>query len=465
MDAAWLYVEKKAAPAHFGPLLFMRCPEGEPDFVQTLSTHWRRHRQFAPPFNYCLADSLVPRWQVLADSELDMEYHFRHSALPAPGGEQELGILVSRLHSQPLDRSRPLWQCYLIEGLAGNRFAIYLKLHHAQIDGMGAAKLMARCFTTDPAARNMAPPWSVGPRGARTESVKPNPRDKPRPKLTELLGSGARQVNQVSTALRTLSLQAYLKRKHDLYAPYQGPKSVLNARISLHRRYATQRFALADLKAVAKAGDAKVNDVFLAVIGGALRRYLLEFALLPRLSLVGQIPVNIRPADDDGLGNALSFAYAPLGTDIADPVERLRAVERSTASSKVLQSHMGRDALQAYTAIVLAPYITEAVLNLGGHFRPAANLVISNIQGPDKWLYFNGAKVEHIYGPSVLFHGQALNITLASYVDEVNIGFTACRDRLPSMQKIAVYTGEELTLLARQLKCSLPSAKEKATKS
>lgn len=450
MDAAWLYVEKKAAPAHFGPLVFMSCPEGEPDFVKKLVAQWRQHRDFAPPFNYRLANSLVPRWEVVADEDLDMEYHFRHSALPEPGGEQELGVLVSRLHSYALDRAKPLWQCYLIEGLESGQFALYIKLHHAQLDGMAAANLMARCFTLDPGKSGMPPPWSIGLKGERNKTSVPKTFS-PVKIGKHKLGQG----NSLVKALSSLTRNAYMKKNNVLSAPYQGPKSALNSRISPHRRFATQRFELADLKRVATAGGVKVNAVFIAIIGAALRRYLQEFSDLPAQSLVGQVPVSIRPADDASAGNALSFVYVSLGTNIDDPVERLQVVHESSESSKMLQSQLTKDVLEAYTAVVLAPYITETILNLGGHYRPSANLVISNVAGPRERLYFNGARVEHIYGPSVLFHGQALNITLASYADEVNISFTACRDTLPSMQKIAVYSYEEFERLAAALGCTL----------
>lgn len=443
MDAAWLYVEKEQAPAHFGPLIFMSCPEGDEGFVQRLVAEWRKSLRFAPPFNYRLAKGLIPRWEITPDDQLDMEYHLRHSALPAPGGEAELGIMVSRLHSHKLDRKKPLWQCYVIEGIGGGRFAIYLKLHHAQMDGMAASALMAKCFSADPDARNMKAPWTIG----LTSSPEKIAAAKLKKQTASAQVSSWARLSNIRRALSTLGKEAYLNSSSSLFAPYQGPKSVLNGRISPHRRYATQRFELAQLKRIADKAGVKINDVFLAVTGAALRRYLSEQDLLPKKSLVGQIPVSIRPAGDDAIGNALSFVYATLGTDLDDPLARLQAVSQSTESAKSLQSTLTVEAIEAYTSIVLAPYITETILGLGGYLRPASNLVISNVMGPRQRMYFNGARIEHIYGPSVLFHGQALNITMSSYADEINIGYTACRDSLPSMQRIAVYSGEAMNEL------------------
>jgi len=443
MDAAWLYVEKEQAPAHFGPLIFMSCPVGDEGFVQRLVAEWRKSLTFAPPFNYHLAKGLVPRWAITPNEQLDMEYHLRHSALPAPGGEAELGIMVSRLHSHKLDRKKPLWQCYVIEGIGGGRFAIYLKLHHAQLDGMAASALLGKCFSPDPDARNMPAPWTVG----LTVSPEKKAAAKLKKESSAAQISAWSRLSNIRRALSTLGKEAYLNSKSSLFAPYQGPKSVLNGRISGHRRYATQRFELAQLKRIADKAGVKINDVFLTVTGAALRRYLLEQDALPKKSLVGQIPVSIRPAGDDAIGNALSFVYATLGTDLDDPLARLLAVSQSTASAKSLQSTLTVEAIEAYTSIVLAPYITETILGLGGYMRPASNLVISNVIGPRQRMYLNGARIEHIYGPSVLFHGQALNITMSSYADEINIGYTACRDSLPSMQRIAVYSGEAMNEL------------------
>ncbi len=449
MDAAWLLIEKREAPAHFGPLIFMRIPEREPDFIKNLVREWRQCRSVAPPFSYRLAKGLIPRWQIVSGNDLDMEYHLMHVALPAPGGEQELGSLISRLHSHPLHRSKPLWQVYVIEGLANNKFVIYIKLHHSQLDGMAAAELMGRTFSVDEGMRNMAPPWSIGLSSNSVQNRQKKYGDYR--SFAKRLSREAAGAANIARVLAMLGRESYIERHGALFAPYQGPKSLLNSRISKHRRYATQRFELAELKQVADRASVTINDVFLSVTGGALRRYLKELDALPEHPLVGQIPINIRLEEDGRTGNALSFSFATLGTDIEDSIMRLRAVHESVQSGKSLQAPLGKGEIKTYTAIVLAPYIAETVLNLGGRFRPSANLVISNVHGPQKRLYYNGARIEHIYGPSVLFHGQALNITMASYVDEVNIGYTGCRDTLPSLQKIAVYTREAFDDLARKL--------------
>ncbi len=441
-DAAWFYVERADAPVHFGPLVILSQPAGSGrSFVRDFVERWRSQRSFAPPFNYRLNRGLLPAWDVLPDKAIDLDYHLRHSALPAPGGERELGVLVSRLHSHRLDRSRPLWECHVIEGLQENRFAIYMKLHHGQLDGVGAARLMTRVFSPDAQVCNLLPPWSVGMQSKRRPAdMPPAPRRVRKADLSETLSA----LPSVARALGGLVRDAASGEHPEVVAPFQAPPTMLNRRIGRQRRFATQAYALERFRNVARRHDATINDVFLAISGAALRRYLSEHDALPARALVGQLPVNLRDAHDSEVGNKLAFIYARLPTDVDDPVERLRAAHASVAAAKARHRSLPAAGLDPYTMLLLGPYMGQLMLGLGGAMRPAANLVISNVPGPPHRLYFNGARVEQIYGPSVLFHGQALNITMSSYCDEANIGYTGCRDALPSMQKLAVYTGEAL---------------------
>ncbi|PWR22004.1 WS/DGAT/MGAT family O-acyltransferase [Zavarzinia compransoris] len=436
-DAAWFFAETPEAHAHFGPLAILSPPAGAPpSFVGDFVAQWRASRDFAPPFNYRLRRWPLPHWEELEASAIDLDYHLRHSALPAPGGERELGILVSRLHSHRLDQHRPLWECHVIEGLEGGRFAIYMKLHHGQLDGVGAARLMARTFSPAAEARDMQPPWAVGMLHAR---------DRVRPRAKG--GGLARWLNAMPAmagGMVDFAVGAYLKGDDASTAPYQAPATLFNGRIGAQRRFATQHYPLSRFKAVARATGASVNDIFLTLCGGAIRRYLAEVGLLPARSLVAQVPVNVRAAGDASVGNAIGFIYARLHTEIAEPLARLDAVRRSAEAGKARHEAVPAAALGTYTLLVQAPGMAQIILGLGGRTPPAANLVISNVPGPRERLYFNGARVDQLYGPSVLFHGQALNITLSSYADEVNIGFTGCRDTLPSMQRLAVFTGEML---------------------
>lgn len=450
-DAAWFYIERPEAPVHFAPLLILSPPADAPTtFIRDFVEQWRQCKACAPPFNYRLRRGRLPAWDVLDDDEIDLDYHFRHSALPAPGGERELGNFVSRLHTHRLDRRRPLWECHVIEGLENGRFAIYLKLHHGQLDGIGASRLMTRMCSTDPNVRGLLPPWSVGMQTRKTPR-RPGLGGKSQRQETP---SAARQLAALPQTLRALShlaREAFVEEKSEVAAPFRAPNTILNGRIGGSRRFATQHYPLERFRHIAKAADVTINDVFLSISGAALRRYLLELDALPKRTLIGQVPVNVRPAGDSSVGNKLAFMYAHLHTDIADPIERLHAVHASVSSGKSRHESLPPAGIDSFTMMMLAPYITSMMLDLGGRIPPAANLVISNVPGPRERLYFNGARVDQIYGPSVLFHGQALNITMSSYVDEINIGYTGCRESLPSMQKLAVYTGDALLELEQLL--------------
>lgn len=449
-DLAWFFAEKPDAPAHFAPLIILSPPAGAPStYVRDLVEQWRNCRSYQRPFNYRLARGRLG-WRVLADEELDLDYHLQHVALPAPGGERELGRLVSRLHSFPLDRRRPLWECHVIEGLEGGRFAIYLKLHHGQLDGVGAARLMSRVLSPNPGATGMQPPWSVGLQRSRS-ATRPG-----RAARLKAAGAGlfrvAAALPAAVLALIRLRRDAAKQSRHPgLTAPYQAPRTILNHRISSQRRFATQHFKVDRFRSIAQTAGVSINDVFLSISGAALRRYLDELGERPAASLTGQLPVNVRATGEAKVGNELAFIFARLHTDIDDPVERLRAVRLSTVAGKARQAALPPGAVTPFTLLMLGRYMAQLILGLGGRVRPAMNLVISNVPGPPARLYFNGARVEQLYGPSVLFHGQALNITMSSYAGDADIGFTGCQDTLPHLQKLAVYTGEALEELEKAL--------------
>ena len=439
-DAAWFYVEKAETPANVGPLLILTPPAGAPqNFISEFVAQWRKCKTFAPPFNYRIRRNPIPKWETLPDDQIDLDYHLRHLALPAPGGERELGVMISRLHSHPLEIKRPLWECHVIEGLAGGRFAIYMKFHHGQLDGVATARLFEGFLTPDPAARGMLPPWAVG---VRSDVSQAKEQDTPaeeaglRKSFTGLAGA-TKSLIQMTVRIRSGS-------EPELTGPFQAPNTIFNGRITAQRRFATQQYELARFKRVAKATNVTVNDVFLSITGGAMRRYLAEVDALPDRSITGQIPVNVRPSGTVGVGNQIAFMYARLRTDIEDPIDRLAAVHSSVAAGKTMHESLPSNSVTPFTMLLSGPYIAQTILGLGGRVSPAANLVISNVAGPSVPLYFNGASIEEMYGPSVLFHGQALNITMFSYAGRANISYTGCRDSIPSMQKLAVYTGEAL---------------------
>jgi len=449
LDAAWLAVESEDTPMHVGTLQIYSLPaDATPTFLHDFVARLKAGRDFAPPWNHKLLNPgklgrlLTPAWKT--DNDMDLDYHVRHSALPKPGGERELGILISRLHSHPLDFTRPLWEAHIIEGLENNRFALYVKMHHALIDGISGVRLMQRVLSNDPEARNMRPPWTVRPERVKLISKSVS---------TETSAVEALQ-NQIKATPQLASALSKVFRRQDesgLSGPFAGPTSVLNKRVTAQRRFATQQYSLSALRELAHKANTSLNDIVLYLCSTAIRRFLKEQNALPSDSLTAGIPVNIRTADDAGTGTAISFIIATLATDIADPLRRLAVIKASTEKAKTHMQALPRSTLTQYTTLLMAPYMLQLISGLGGRGRPVFNITISNVPGPRETLYFEGAKLEAMYPVSLITHGGALNITCLSYADSLNFGYTGCRDTLPSMQRLAVYTGEALEELEQLL--------------
>jgi WS/DGAT/MGAT family acyltransferase len=459
-DAGWLYAESHRTPMHVGLLATFAMPEDADDcYLEDLVTRWREVRTYQPPFNYRLHTIPVPRWEQVADEEIDLDYHFRHSAVPSPGGERELGVLVSRLHSQPLDRRYPLWECHVIEGAAEGKWSMYVKVHHSQVDGVGGVRLARRMFSVDPEARKMLPIWAVGTHGPDQSGLPPKPRSKEvervkEPKRSLGIRSTASALGSLTrTYAETLTGAGDVKRA----IPFRSPQSVFNKRIQAPRRFATQLYEIDRLKRVAKAADSSLNDVFLAISGGALRHYLSDLDQLPRDSLTGNVPVSVRQEGEASVGNSITFLYAKLGTDIEDPVERIHSIRESTQLGKARLPKASGAVMDGYTALLMGPFLGQAVLGVGGYGPPASNIVISNVPGFQEQRYMEGSKVEAYYPLSLLFHGQALNITAVSNANSFCVGYTGCRSTLPHLQRIAVYSGEALEELEAALGLDSPA--------
>ena len=459
-DAGWLHAETSRTPMHVGLLATFSMPEDADEcYLEDLVNRWREVRTFQPPFNYLLRGTALPRWATLSDDQIDLDYHFRHSAVPSPGGQRALGVLVSRLHSAKLDRSYPLWECHVIEGVAEGKWSMYMKVHHSQIDGVGGIRLARRMFSVDPEARDMLPPWAIGTSGADQSGQPPRPRNEvARSSPADVLGQGLSSTRSAVTSLTRTYVQTVTGTGKQLQAvPFRAPRSVLNRRVHTPRRFATQHYEIDRLKAVATASGTSLNDVFLTICGGALRRYLSELGDLPGDSLTANVPVSVRGEGATGVGNALSFLYAKLGTDVADPAERLRTVHESTRLGKDRLPDATGGVMDAYTAVMMSPFLGQAVLGLGGYGPPAFNIVISNVPGFQEPRFIDGSRVEEYYPLSLLFHGQALNITAVSNAGSFCIGYTGCRDTLPHLQRVAVYSGEALEELESALGLEQPA--------
>ena len=453
-DLIFIYGETSSSKMHVAGLLPFTPPADAPrDYLRKMIDEARRQEVMAP-WNRKLAHprlqfSPVHSW--VTDTDFDFDYHVRRSALASPGDERELGILVSRLHSNHLDLTRPPWEIHVIEGLEGGRFALYMKIHHALVDGYSAMRMLARSLTTDPESRDTRMFFNT-PMPKRERRAPAAPTNLLTSTLRALGGFGSQVAGGVSSAvdLTNAIVKTQIRRDGE-YAQIAGsasaPHSILNARISRNRRFATQQYEFDRLRAVSSQHGSTINDVALAIIGGGLRKFLTDFDKLPDRSLIAFLPVNVRPKGDEGGGNAVGAILAPMGTDIEDPVERLEKITAATRASKAQLQTMSPTAIIAYTAALLAPaggQVAGALTGLQTPWPYTFNLCVSNVPGPREPLYFNGSRLEATFPVSIPIHGMALNITLQRYAETMNFGFVGCRDALPHLQRLAVYTGDAL---------------------
>jgi WS/DGAT/MGAT family acyltransferase len=328
-----------------------------------------------------------------------------------------------------------------------------MKVHHSQMDGVGGLRFARRMLTADPESRDLLPPWAVGLSGPDQSGVtRPaRPRAAERGSTLDPVAEARGAVSVATSLAKSYAESVTGLGEAGRAVPFRAPRSVLNTRIGAPRRFATQRYDMTRLKAVAQIGGASLNDVFLAVCGGALRRYLEELGSLPDDSLTANVPVSVRPEGDATVGNAISFLYADLGTDVEDPVERLRRVTASTVLAKERLPHAGPAAMDLYTSVLMGPFLAPAILGVGGFGPPDANLVVSNVPGFREPRFFDRSRLEAYYPLSLLFHGQGLNITAISTADSFCVGYTGCRDTLPHLQRVAVYSGHALADLENAL--------------
>ncbi len=459
IDAAFLRMETKRTPMHVGALMTFRLPDGAPKgFLKSIVDQMREKPFLPQPFGSRLAQGrmsgVAPAWE---EAEVDMEYHLRHSALPYPGGERELGVLIARMHSHPLDQSRPLWECHLIEGLepniseaagkpAAGRFAMYFKAHHCAIDGMGAMKMVQKWLSTDPNDKRITGPWILA---SRPPEEAPGAKRSLWQRLKKPARAAAEQARGIKALVTTL---AKMGKGEDSGArmALSTPRSLFNVPVSQQRRLGTQILDLKRIKAISEKTGVSVNDVLLALCGGAIRRYLLEHQALPGRSLLASVPVGL-PRPDGKSGNAVAGFVVPVGTEIDDPVERLNLIHRVTTRSKAEVMEMTDAARAQFALLGLSPLIIGQVLGVLPKMPPFFNFVASNVVLSKDPLYLMGAELEAMYPVSFLFDGYALNITLVGYRDRVAVGFLGCRNAIPHLQRLAVYTGEAVTEMEQAL--------------
>lgn len=436
-DAMFLIMERRRQPMHVAGLQLFTSPAGTgAKFARELVDHARGFQQPERPWNQRLSFRRG-FWHWRDDEHFDLDHHFRYISLPQPGRIRELLAYVSHEHSGLMDRSRPLWEMHAIEGLPDNRFAVYSKIHHALFDGMSAMKVARSFFTEDPDIDDSPPLWAMPPRKRSRTAGEINTAN-PFTALTDAVAANYRVLPGIYRGLKDLFGSADATE----VKPYQAPPTIFNQNISASRRFAGDTYELERMKRVAKACSATLNDIALAMCSGALREYLIANNALPDRPLIAMVPVSVASADHDG-GNQVAAILANLGTHIADPSIRLKTIIQSTKAAKSRMKEMSRVEQLAYAGAALGAIPLTTVTGFD-KIHPPFNVVISNVPGPEKPLYWNGARLDEMYPLSIPIDGQAMNITLNSYTDRMAFGFTACSRRVPSMQRLLDYTEKAL---------------------
>ncbi|MFF0814566.1 wax ester/triacylglycerol synthase family O-acyltransferase [Rhodococcus sp. NPDC003318] len=450
-DSMFLIGESRHHPMHVGGLAVFDPPEGsDARDVRTMLDAALTRGEVSPLLRKRAARSLTTlgQWGWESDTEIDLGHHVRHDALPQPGGVTELLDLVSRLHAGLLDRSRPLWEMHLIEGLADGRLAVYMKIHHALADGVSAMKLLRSALSEDPGARAMPAPWEPLTRQRHLVAAGDLPGRVSAPALPAAALRVARDtVGEVAGLLPALAGTVDRALHHRGGAlTLAAPHSMLNVPIGGARRFAARSWPLERLRLVAKHADATVNDVVLAMCSGALRTFIGALGVLPEHPLIAMVPVSLRGEKrETKTGNEIGMLSCNLGTHLDDPALRLETVHAAMTDGKNAMRTMSRTQNLAASALGTVP-LALGMFGIGSFIRPA-NVMISNVPGPSEPLYWNGARLTALYPLSIPVRGQALNITCTSTDDEIAFGLTGCRRTLPDLAPMLDHLDDELGAL------------------
>ncbi len=454
--AAFLLSETRNVPMHVGGLQLFEKPEGAgPGYVREMYEQMRDVDRVSRLFlqHPYRSPRTAGQYMWVEDEQFDMEHHVRHSALPQPGRIRELLDLVGRLHSARLDYDRPLWQAHVIEGLADGRVGLYTKIHHAMLDGVSAMRLLQSVLSTDPGQREMPAPWAQLPEHSRIGHRQEEVRD-----LAEVSAATVRKALGLTAEAAGLpgafvkTVQRSLRNETSALSLF-APRTILNQPITGSRRFAADHWELSRIRAVGRSTGATLNDVVIAMCSGALRRYLLDANALPDAPMVAMVPVSLRARrtqySSASGGNAIGSIMTNMATDLPDAEARLRAIHRSMLAGKQALATMTPVQIVAMSAIGQAPAVLPSLLRMGGVLRPPYNVVISNVPGPRKAHYWNGAEMLSMYPLSIPIDGMALNITCASYNGLMCFGLTGCRRTVPHLQRLLTYLDEELAALEK----------------
>ena len=432
LDAGFLYLEAAGTPMHVGGVMLLRVPKRlRSAFDRVLTAQIRDRAPRVAALRRVLVEARFdldhPAWREART--IDLDSHVVKLTLPAPGSAAQLWRLVAELHAQVLPRDRPLWQLFVIDGLAAGQIAFYAKVHHAMLDGAGGIALAQALLD--------APADAIAAAAAAHANVPP-PRRRPRGK-SSLIASGIAQFSNLARALpETLKLATEAVREAGTLigglrdAVTLAPRTPFNAQVGPQRSYAVASLPLDEVKRVARHFEASVNDVVLALCAGTLRDWLQRRRILPDRALIAAMPVSLRAPGDTEANNQVSMVQCVLPTHLADPVERLRTISAATRQVKARVASL-RSLIQTDFPGFAAPIWATGLSRLwaSGHISERlpqlANLVVSNVPGPPQPLRLAGAEIVHYYPVSIVTHGLGLNLTVGSYAGQLEFGVLADR--------------------------------------
>jgi diacylglycerol O-acyltransferase / wax synthase len=448
IDGAFLHLESPEMPMHVGSLsLFEPPPAEQGPWFETVKAHVASRMHLAPVFTRKLAlmpfDLANPVW--IHDDDIDLDYHIRYLVLPKPGTMVQLEALAARLHSSLLDRSRPLWEFYVIEGLADGRIGFYSKVHHAAVDGQAAVAMGNSVFDISAEPRRVRPPRAVRSNRYQLGVAE---------LLSAALGNQLQQLVEFAKLMPPLAGAAWSSAKEAIAerrknvgkskAPSRlklAPATPFNTSITNQRAFAGVSLPLQEVKAIGKLHGASVNDMVLWLCSTAVREYLNDARELPDKTLVAGVPISLRSEGDTSSNNQVSGTVIDLATQEADPMKRLAQIMAGTRAMKEQMGTFGALIPKDFPSLG-SPWLLSGLASLYGRSRLAdrvrlANLTISNVPGPQVPLYLAGAKMVGNYPLSIVVHGVALNITVQSYMGQLDFGLIACRRAVPDVKELA----------------------------
>ena len=453
LDSTFLYLESPETPMHVGSLHTYKLPaKFKGDFAQVLRDHLAKRMHLVPIFSRKLQfmplDLGHPSWQHVSD--VDLQYHVRKISIPKPGTFAQLESYCARLHCNLIDRSKPLWEFYIFDGLASGEIGFYSKIHHATLDGQAGTVLANAILDVTEIPRDVPPPDA-----SQKRSTKATP-------IAKLLGAAiSNSISQYAKIARALPAavsaiggaigSAAIKNRGAGMS--LAPRTVFNQSVSRQRTFVTTRIDMAQAKAIGKNLGGSLNDVVLYLCSTALRTYLSKHGGIPKKSLVAMMPVSLRETGNKELNNQASMMLVSLGSHIADPMKRFLAILESTAKVKTALSSLKSVMPTDYPSL-LTPWLVQGLAGtynksrIANVLRMPANVVISNVPGPQIPLYMAGAQMMSFHPLSIVVHGIALNITVQTYAGHIEFGIIACKQAVPQARSIAKAVEQAFAALA-----------------